>query len=74
MNLPWGGPDKLLRWLRAISVMAFLTLVCVIVLDPARGSDLTLIALLSGAVLLQLGYEVVIPGITRRGKGDDEHD
>lgn len=71
MTPPWGR-DSLLRWLRALSVLAFLALVVVVVLDPTRGNDLTLVALLSGATLLQLGYEVGIPLLGGRRKDDDD--
>jgi hypothetical protein len=49
-----------------MSVIAFLALVIIVVLDPVRSGDVPLVALLSGAVLLQLGYEVAIPGLQRR--------
>jgi hypothetical protein len=68
----WGGRDPLVRWLRVVSIVAFLGLVVIVVLDPVRGSDLPLVALLSGAVLLQLGYEVVIPGLSRPRKDDED--
>jgi hypothetical protein len=68
----WGGRDPLVRWLRVVAVVAFLALLGVIVLDPIRGNDLPLVALLSGAVLLQLGYEVSVPFISKPRK--DEHD
>ena len=74
MSLRWGS-DPLLRWLRVISIVAFLTLIVIVVLDPARASDLPLVGLLVGAILLQLGYEVVLPGITdRRSKPRDKDD
>lgn len=69
----WRSRDPLLRWLRALSVVAFLTLVVVVVLRSGA-VDIPLVALLSGAVLLQLGYEVIIPGLTRGAKSADQRD
>ena len=71
-----SGRDPLLRWLRIISVIAFLGLITLVVLDPVRSSNIPLAALLVGACLLQLGYEVVVPGLTDRRKppADDDAD
>lgn len=68
---PWGDKDPLIRWLRALSVLAILVLVIYVVLFRP---DLPLVALLMGAVLLQLGYEVAIPGLARGAKSADESD
>lgn len=70
----WGGRDPLLRWLRVLAVVAFLGLVVIVVLDPVRGDDLPLVALLSGAVLLQLGYEVAVPGLSKRPPAEPPDD
>lgn len=56
----------MLRTLRVIGVVAFLALVVIVVIDPDRADNLPLIGLLVGAVLLQLGYEVALPGIADR--------
>ena len=68
------SPDPLIRWLRVISVVAFLALVALVVLDPIRSSNIPLAALLIGACLLQLGYEVVVPGLNRPDRPRDERD
>jgi high-affinity Fe2+/Pb2+ permease len=70
----WGGPDPLVRWLRLISVVAFLVLIVVLVLDPTRSGDLPLQALLVGAILLQLGYEVAVPGLQRSDRKEPPHE
>jgi hypothetical protein len=70
----WNGRDPLLRWLRVISILAFLAILVVVVLDPARAADTPLVALLSGAVLLQLGFEVVVPGFAKGARSADQED
>jgi peptidoglycan/LPS O-acetylase OafA/YrhL len=74
MGAMWGknSTDPILRALRVISVISFLILVSVVVLDQGRPPDLPLTALLVGAVLLQLGYEVIVPGLSRRRNGNGE--
>ena len=70
----WPSHDPVLRWLRALAVLAVLALVVLIVgvgVIADRPIDLPLVALLCGVVLLQLGYEVIIPGLTKP-KDDDE--
>lgn len=69
----WGR-DPIVRWLRTFSVLAFLGLIIVVVLDPARASDTPLVALLAGVILVQLGYEIAIPGLTRIRKDEDDRD
>ena len=61
--------DQLTRWLRALASVAFILLIVVLVLDPSR-RDISVLALLVGALALWLGYEVVLP-FTRRGHDDD---
>lgn len=72
MSGTWGGKDPLLRVLRAISILAFLVLIAVVVLDPGRTDATTLAPILAGAILLQLGYAVVVPGLSKRDKDDDD--
>jgi hypothetical protein len=60
------GRDPILRILRIVSVISFLIIMAIVILDNSRPNDLPLAALLAGAVLLQLGYEVVVPGLDRR--------
>ena len=71
----WPSWDPVLRWLRVLAVLAILGLVILIVgvgVIAARPIDLPLVALLCGVVLLQLGYEVIIPGLTKPKDDDDE--
>lgn len=74
----WSGADPLVRVLRSISILALLGLLSLVVADRSRQNDWPLVALLVGAVVLQLGYDVAlrIPGILEpRKNGDrDEHD
>jgi hypothetical protein len=67
--------DPLLRALRTVSLVAFLALTALVIIDPSRADNPTR-AMLIGAVLLQLGYEVVIklPQIVARrlDSGDKE--
>ncbi len=66
----WGTGDPILRWLRVLAVLAsiglFVSLIGALILDPTRDDNLPLDALLAGVVLLQLGYQVFIPGLSRR--------
>lgn len=73
MSGSWRGTDPLLRILRTISLIAFLGFLCVLVVDPGRNDNFPLLALLVGAVLIQLGYDVIlrIPGFIDRR---DDHD
>jgi hypothetical protein len=74
--------DPLLRWLRALSVISFLSLVILVVQTVLSRPEvnpndfLALAGLLAGAVLLQLGYEVTIPGLVKRAgsKAEDKDD
>ena len=71
----WPSRDPVLRWLRVLAVLAILGLVILIVgvgVIADRPIDLPLVALLCGVVLLQLGYEVIIPGLTKSKDDDDE--
>lgn len=52
--------DPLNRALRVLSVVAFLGLIIVVVVDPDRSNNLALQSLLVGAILLQLGYDVAL--------------
>jgi antibiotic biosynthesis monooxygenase (ABM) superfamily enzyme len=72
----WPSHDPVLRWLRALAVLAVLMLVVLVVgvgVIADRPIDLPLVALLCGVVLLQLGYEVIVPGLSGKPK-DDDHD
>ena len=71
----WPARDPVLRWLRVLAVLAILALVVLIVgvgVIANRPVDLPLVGLLLGVVLLQLGYEVIIPGLTRPKDDDDD--
>lgn len=70
------GRDPLQRILRTISVLAFLILVGVLIVDKDRQTDIALDALLVGAILIQLGYDIAIPflsGVIERRNGRDVH-
>lgn len=79
----WRTGDPILRWLRILSVIAslglFVSLIGSLVIDPSRDDNLPLDALLAGVILLQLGYDIFIPGLSRRarenrGESDDVGD
>lgn len=72
MTGPTWGSDPLLRWLRAIAVLAFLGMLAVVVFDTDRAQNGELLVLLFGSILIALGYPVVmsLPSIfgSRNGK------
>lgn len=74
MTGPSWGTDPLLRWLRAISVVAGLILLSSLFIDRSHPPELALVLSLGGMILLQLGYEVFIPGLSRGGKPKDDDD
>ena len=67
--------DPLLRAMRFISFFAFLALLSLVIIDPTRADNATR-AMLIGAILLQLGFEVVVklPEVIarRRDNGQDK--
>lgn len=60
MSIPSWGHDPLLRWLRALAVVAFLGMLVVVILDPDKADNAELLVLLFGSILIALGYPVVM--------------
>lgn len=55
-----------------LAILALVVLVVGVGIVADRPIDLPLVALLCGVVLLQLGYEVIIPGLTKPRDDDDD--
>ena len=74
MTGPSWGTDPLLRWLRAIAVLAFLGMLAVVVFDDDKVHNSELLVLLFGSILIALGYPVVmsLPSIFGNKNGKPE--
>lgn len=57
---PIWGHDPLLRWLRAIAVLALLAILAIRLADPTRVDNVEITLVLVGAILVALGYPLVM--------------
>lgn len=62
--------DPLLRALRAMSILAFIALLCYVVAVKEQ-VDVTVVGFLVGAIIIQLGYDALVgvPGVVLKRAG-----